>query len=37
MANTHALVKLDLNNPHSQQSLFALEKQAQFGSLGALK
>jgi len=37
MANTNALVKLDLNNPHFQQSLFALEKQAQSECLRTLK
>lgn len=37
MANTHALVKLDLNNPQFQQSLFALDKQVQSGCLPTLK
>lgn len=37
MANSTAWVKLDLNNPHFQQSLFALEKQAQFECLRTLK
>lgn len=37
MANSTAWVKLDLNNPHFQQCLFALEKQAQFECLRTLK
>ena len=37
MANSTTWVKLDLNNPHFQQSLFALEKQAQFECLRTLK
>lgn len=37
MANPHGLVKLDLNNPHFQQSLFALEKRAQAECLSTLK
>ncbi|MGD9888651.1 MAG: hypothetical protein AB7S56_05225 [Halothiobacillaceae bacterium] len=37
MVNSTAWVKLDLNNPHLQQSLFALEKQAQFECLRTLK
>jgi hypothetical protein len=37
MVNTHASVKLELNNPHFQQSLFALEKRAQAECLGTLK
>ena len=37
MVKTNALVRLDLNNPHFQQSLFSLEKQAQSECLRTLK
>jgi hypothetical protein len=37
MSSTNARVKLDLNNPVFQQSLFTLEKQSQLDCLRSLK